>query len=82
MLRPQLLSPLNQLWFRLGLLLHHVVNPVLMFLIYYSTVLPTGLVLRALGKDVLRLKLDHASTSYWIVRAPPGPGAGSMEKQF
>jgi hypothetical protein len=66
----------------LGLLLHHVVNPVLMFLIYYSTVLPTGLVLRALGKDVLRLKVDHASTSYWIVRAPPGPGAGSMEKQF
>jgi hypothetical protein len=53
-----------------------------MFLIYYSTVLPTGLVLRAMGKDVLRLKVDHASTSYWIVRAPPGPGAGSMEKQF
>ncbi len=82
MLRPQLLSPLNQLWFRLGLLLHHVVNPVLMFLIYYSTVLPTGLVLRALGKDVLRLKVDHACTSSWIVRVPPGPGAGSMEKQF
>jgi predicted membrane metal-binding protein len=81
-LRPQILSPLNQLWFRFGLLLHRVVNPVLMFLIYYGAVVPTGLVLKVLGKDVLRLKLDRAATSYWIIREPPGPAAGSMEKQF
>ena len=82
MLRPQLLSPLNQLWFRFGLLLHHVVNPVLMVVIYYGAVVPTGLVLRASGKDVLRLKLDRSAASYWIVRDPPGPAVGSMEKQF
>ena len=82
LLRPQFLSPLNRLWFRFGLLLHHVVNPVLMLLIYYGAVVPTGLVLRALGKDVLRLKLDRAAASYWIIRDPPGPAVGSMEKQF
>jgi len=82
MLRPQLLSPLNQLWFRFGLLLHHVVNPVLMVVIYYGAVVPTGLVLRASGKDVLRLKLDRSAASYWMVRDPPGPAVGSMEKQF
>jgi hypothetical protein len=82
LLRPQFLSPLNRLWFRFGLLLHHVVNPVLMLLIYYGAVVPTGLVLRALGKDVLRLKLDRTAASYWIIREPPGPAMGSMEKQF
>jgi hypothetical protein len=80
MLRPQLLSPMNQVWFRFGLLLHHVMNSVLMFVMYYGAVVPTGLILRALGKDLLGLKLDHATTSYWIVR--DRPGAGPMEKQF
>jgi hypothetical protein len=81
-LRPQLLSPLNQIWFRFGLLLHQIVNPVLMFLLYYGAVVPTGLVMRMSGKDVLRLRLDRAATSYWIVRDPPGPAADTMEKQF
>jgi hypothetical protein len=81
-LRPRLLSPLNAVWFQFGLLLHHIVNPLIMFVIYCGAVIPTGLVLKALGKDPLRLKLDRRATSYWIVREPPGPAAGTMRKQF
>jgi hypothetical protein len=82
-LRPQLLSPLNRLWFGFGILLHRVVNPVLMFLIYYAAVVPTALFVRLLlGKDLLGLKLNRAAASYWISRDPPGPAAGSMDKQF
>ena len=79
---PHWLGPLNRIWFRLGLLLHHVVNPVVMGLIYFTTVLPTGYLLRALGKDVLRLRRDPVADSYWIVRRPPGPEPGSMSRQF
>ena len=79
---PRLLSPLNRAWFHLGLALHRVVNPVVVAVIYYGTVVPIGLILRARGKDPLRLKRDPAATSYWIARDPPGPPRGSMTKQF
>jgi hypothetical protein len=79
---PRLLVPLNFLWFKFGMLLHQIVNPILMALIYYGAVVPMGLVLTTAGKDLLRLKGDPAANSYWIVRDPPGPAAGTMAKQF
>jgi hypothetical protein len=79
---PKILSPLNRAWFRLGLALHRVVNPVVMAVIYYGTVVPIGLILRLRGKDPLRLKRDADATTYWISRDPPGPPRGSMTRQF
>lgn len=79
---PQLLRPLNHLWFRFGLLLHHIVNPIIMAGLYFGTVVPMGLLLRALGKDLLHLKLDKTASSYWIPRNPPAPPPGGMTKQF
>ena len=82
LLRPILLHPLNRIWFKFGLLLHRIVNPVIMALLFYGTVLPTGLVMRAMGKDLLRLKRDPDAASYWITRAPPGPAPETMKDQF
>jgi hypothetical protein len=82
LLRPALLNPLNRIWLKFGLLLHRIVNPVIMALLFYGTVLPTGLVMRAMGKDLLRLKREPDATSYWIVRAPPGPSPETMKDQF
>jgi Saxitoxin biosynthesis operon protein SxtJ len=79
---PRLLQPLNRVWFQLGLLLHHVVNPIIMAVMFYGAILPMALLLRALGKDLLRLKRDPNANSYWIEREPPGPAPGSMSKQF
>ena len=81
-LRPALLSPLNRLWTRFGLLLHRVVNPIIMALLFFSTVTPTGLVMRLLGKDPLRLRFQPEAKSYWIARQPPGPPPEGMKNQF
>ena len=81
-LKPALLAPFNRVWFKFGLLLQRVVNPLVMALIYFAVVTPTGLVLRALGKDPLRLRYDPDAESYWIRRDPPGPERGSMKNQF
>ena len=59
-----------------------VVNPIVMALLFYGTVLPTGLVMRVLGKDLLRLKRQPDADSYWIMRQPPGPSPGTMKDQF
>jgi hypothetical protein len=79
---PAVLNPLNRLWFKFGLLLHAVVNPVIMGHVFYGTVLPTGLVMRALGRDLLSLKMERDRGSYWIKRQPPGPAPQTMKDQF
>jgi hypothetical protein len=79
---PRLLAPLNRLWFRFGMLLGRIVSPVVMAIIFYVTVLPTGLVMRLLGKDLLRLRVDPEAESYWIHRDPPGPAPDSLKQQF
>ena len=81
-LAPRVLTPLNRVWFALGLVLHRVVNPVIMAMMFYGAILPMALLLRVLGKDLLRLKREPNAASYWIARDPPGPAPGSMTKQF
>jgi len=80
-IRPATLHPLNRAWTKLGLLLHKIANPIVMGLIFYGTILPTGLVMRWSGKDPLRLKRDASTESYWIRRAP-GPAPETMRDQF
>jgi hypothetical protein len=82
LLRPAMLHPLNRVWMRLGLVLHKVVNPIIMGLLFFGTVWPTGLVMRMMGRDLLRLKRDPEAASYWIVRSPPGPLPETMKDQF
>ena len=79
---PNVLKPLNIIWFKFGLILHKIVNPVIMGLLFFLTITPTGLIMRALGKDPLRLKKDPDAETYWISRTPPGPEPKTMKNQF
>jgi hypothetical protein len=79
---PAALSRLNRAWLKLGLLLHKIINPIVMGVVFYGAVLPTGLVMRAMGRDLLRLKPQPKAESYWIVRTPPGPAPETMKDQF
>jgi hypothetical protein len=76
---PQVLSLPNKLWFKFGILLGSIIAPIVMALVYFLTVLPTGLIMRLLGKDLLKQKLDKDAKSYWIERTEP---MGSMKNQF
>ena len=69
LLMPKLLTPLNAAWVKFGLLMHKIVNPILMGLIFFLTVLPTGMMLRVFGKDPMRRKLDTKVDSYWQERS-------------
>jgi hypothetical protein len=79
---PGVLAPLNRVWLRFGLLLHTCISPIVLAVMFFATVTPMGLVLRALGKDPLRLRFDPEASSYWIERRPPGPAGESMPNQF
>jgi Saxitoxin biosynthesis operon protein SxtJ len=79
---PNLLKPLNQLWFRFGMLLHKVFNPLVLGLMFIVVITPIALVLRLLGKRLIPLKPDVNAASYWIKREPPGPAPESLRNQF
>ena len=79
---PQWLAPLNRLWFRFGMLLHKVVNPLVMGIIYFGLLVPMALAMRAFGKRFLRLSREPTAASYWIERQPPGPEPDSIRQQF
>ncbi|WP_119418723.1 hypothetical protein [Desertibaculum subflavum] len=79
---PGLLGPLNRLWLRFGLLLHHVINPLVMGLLFFGVITPMGVAARLIGKDFLRLRFDRQAKSYWIPRDPPGPAPDTMRHQF
>jgi hypothetical protein len=82
LLRPALLRPLNRQWTKLGLLLSKIANPIVLGLLYAVAVVPMGLLMRATGKDPLRLRLDRDASTYWIPRVPPGPPPETMTNQF
>jgi hypothetical protein len=82
LLRPSVLSRLNRLWTKFGLLLSKITNPLILGLMFFFVFAPVGLILRLLRKDLLRLKRDSQAPSYWLRRQPPGPAPDTMGNQF
>lgn len=82
LLMPAILAPLNSLWTKFGFLLHLIVSPLALGVLFYGVVVPTGLILRLWGKNLLNLRFDPNAESYWIKRDPPGPDADSLNNQF
>ena len=78
LINSQILTPLNKLWFKFGLLLGKIVSPLVMGLIFFLVVTPIGLIMRILGKDVLNLKYNK-NKSYWIEKKGP---KSKMKNQF
>lgn len=78
---PDLLRPLNRLWFAFGLLLGRIVSPVVLGAIFFLLLTPVGLLARAAGRDVLHLKKRKAA-SYWLDHEPAGSARDSFRNQF
>jgi len=79
---PRALAPLNRVWMAFGLLLGRIISPIMLFLVYVIAVVPTGLIMRVLGKDPLHRRFDRAAPSYWVHRVPPGKPDATMTRQF
>ena len=79
LMNSKLLTPLNRLWFKFGMFLGAIVAPVVMRIIFFLVVTPTGFLMRIMGKDLLRRKYDKSNKSYWIKR---DKASSSMKQQF
>jgi hypothetical protein len=82
LLWPAVLAPLNRVWSRLGRLLHRVVNPLVMGVLFFVVVTPIGLLMRLFGERPLALKFDRDATSYWLARNSSELQPGPMTRQY
>jgi hypothetical protein len=76
------LAPLNRLWAKFGYLLHTVVSPLLLGILFYLCIVPIGFLMRLTGKDPMQRKFEPTAKSYWIIRRPPGPSPETFKNQF
>ena len=78
LMNSRILTPLNLLWFKLGMFLGRLISPIVMLLVFFLTVTPTGLIMRLFNKDLLNLKRKKTN-SYWIKR---DSSKSNMKNQF
>ena len=78
LLNSKTLNPLNQIWFKFGVLLGRIISPLIMAIIFFFVVTPIGLIMRTLGKDILNLRYNTKKT-YWIEKTGP---KSKMKNQF
>jgi len=78
LINSKLLTPLNKLWFKFGMLLGNIIAPIVMGIVFFLVVTPTGLIMRFFRKDILKLK-KNSSDSYWINKDNTN---SSMRNQF
>ena len=78
LLNSNILSPLNRIWFKFGIILGSIVSPIIMGLVFFLVVTPTSLILRLFKKDILSLKNNNNST-YWIKKLDK---KSKMKNQF
>ena len=78
LINSKILTPLNRLWFKFGLLLGKFISPLVMGIIFFVVVTPIGIIMRLLKKDLLNLKYNKKET-YWIDKSGP---KSKMKNQF
>ena len=76
-LKPSIFRPLNKIWIKFGVFLGKFISPIIMFIIFFAVVTPTGILMKIFRKDTMNLKSNRSS--YWINRSSK---PGKMNKQF
>ena len=78
LLNSKILTPLNILWFKFGIVLGKIIPPIIMGILFFFVITPIGLFMRLIGRDLLNLKFNN-NLSYWIEKKDP---KSKMKNQF
>jgi hypothetical protein len=80
--RAHWLAPLKHAWMKFGELLHHVVSPIVMGVIFFGVFTPTAMIMRVIGRDAMARSFEPAAPTYWKRRDPAGPDDDSFKNLF
>ena len=79
LLNSKILTPINKAWINFGFFLGRIFSPIIMGFIYFLIVTPTGIIMKLLNKDLLKLRYDKKSNTYWFVKKEIN---SNMKNQF
>tara|TARA_B100000029_G_scaffold410910_1_gene413039 strand:- start:203 stop:592 length:390 start_codon:yes stop_codon:yes gene_type:complete len=74
----KILTPLNKIWVKFGVFLGNFISPVIMGIVFFLVVTPTGLIMKLFRKDLINLRKNNSKT-YWIEKKDI---KSSMKNQF
>lgn len=81
-LMPGSLRPINKAWMTLSILMGWFMTRLILTVLFYLVITPIGLVVRLFGKDLLAVRFDRNSDSYWIPRETIKYERKNYENQF
>jgi len=76
------LRPFHKLWMMLALLMGFVMSRVILTLLFYLILTPTGLIAKIFGKKFMPLRFDKSASTYWEKRDTPVKHQIDYERQF
>ena len=79
LMNSKLLTPLNKLWFKFGMILGAIIAPIVMGVVFFLVITPIGIIMRIMGNDLLKKRYDKKKATYWIIRGKP---VSTMKQQF
>ncbi len=79
LINPSIAEGFYTVWIKIGDFIGGIVSKVILFVLFYFIFTPIAFILKLLGKDLLKKKVDRSQTSYWIERDSQPQ---SMKNQF
>lgn len=79
-LLPQVLAPIHKGWMWVGHMLGWINTRILLGIVFYGIVTPTGIVIRLIGKDTMRQGFLETSSTYRMIKQPRP--RSHMRRQF
>lgn len=79
---PVALKPVHTAWMTISIVLGWIMTRVILGVLFYLVITPTGWLARLFGEHFLDLKIDKGAKSYWIRRKELQSSKSDYEKQF
>jgi predicted membrane-bound dolichyl-phosphate-mannose-protein mannosyltransferase len=77
---PASIPRIHRAWMAGAHAISRITTPIILGMVYYLVLTPTGLIRRALGKSSLRPRLSN--DSYWVAREVKARPPADMRRQF
>lgn len=79
---PKMLTPLQKAWMAFSVAMGFVMSRVILSVIFYAVMTPIGLIMKAMGRDIIDERIEKPKASYWHKRPEGLKAKESYEKQF
>jgi hypothetical protein len=80
---PPLFRGIYRVWIQFSVVLGYFISRIILTLVFFLVITPTGLIMKLVGKDPMERKLDPLAPTYWQAKEQePNPSIERYERQF